>query len=229
MLPVFTAVRSSVGKKVLMAVTALSLVLFVIAHLLGNLKLLGRESDSFNRYAHKLESLGGLLYLAEIGLILLFLTHITIAISVFLTTRKARPVGYYMHKHIGKPSYNFFGSTTMIYTGVVVLVFLIVHLIHFKFGQGVKEGYIKEVDGESVRDLHRLVIEGFQSFWYVFFYVVSISLLGIHLSHGVWSAFQSLGASHPRYTPVIFGTGILIAVTLSLGFLSMPILIYFIW
>ncbi|MDR4505895.1 MAG: succinate dehydrogenase cytochrome b subunit [Candidatus Scalindua sp.] len=229
MLPVFTAVRSSVGKKILMAGTALSLVLFVTTHLLGNLKLLSRDSVSFNRYAHKLESLGGLLYLAETGLLLLFLAHITIAISIFLTTRKARPVGYYMHRHMGKAGYNFFGSTTMIYTGVAVLIFLVIHLIHFKFGPGVKDGYIKEIDGESVRDLHRLVIESFQSFWYVSFYVISISLLGIHLSHGVWSAFQSLGASHPRYTPLIFGSGILIALTLSLGFLSLPVLIYFIW
>ncbi len=229
MLPLFTAVRSSVGKKILMAVTALSLVLFVITHLLGNLKLLSRDSSSFNLYAHKLESLGGLLYIAEIGLLTLFLTHITIAVSIFLTTRKARPVGYYVSKDLSKQSYSFLGSTTMIYTGGIVLAFLVIHLLHFKFGPGVKAGYVKEVNGESVRDLHRLVIEGFQSFWYVLFYVISISLLGVHLSHGIWSAFQSLGASHPRYTPLIFGSGILIALTLSLGFLSLPILVYFMW
>ncbi|MDR4498119.1 MAG: succinate dehydrogenase cytochrome b subunit [Candidatus Scalindua sp.] len=228
MLPVFTALRSSVGKKILMAMTAFSLVLFVVVHLLGNLKLLSRNSNAFNIYAHKMMSLGGLLYVAEIGLLLLFLTHIIIAGLIFIGKRNARPVGYYMNKRLCKPGYNFIGSTTMIYTGAMILIFLVVHLMHFKFGPGIKDGYIKEVDGKSVRDLHRLVVEGFQSFWYVSFYTAVISLLGIHLSHGFWSAFQSLGINHPRYTPLILGVGILIAITLSLGFISLPVLLYFI-
>ncbi|MCP5002469.1 MAG: succinate dehydrogenase cytochrome b subunit [Planctomycetes bacterium] len=229
MLTVFEAVRSSVGKKILMAVTALSLVMFVITHLLGNLKLYSRDSTTFNLYAHKLDSLGGILYLAESGLLLLFLTHITIALSIFLTQRKARPDRYYMHKRSGKTGYNYFSSTTMIYTGVFVLVFLVLHLLHFKLGQGIKDGYTREVGGEVVRDLHRLVLERFQNPWWVSFYVVSIAMLGIHLSHGVWSAFQSLGASHPRYTPLIYGSGILVALMLSLGFLILPIFIYINW
>lgn len=226
MLPVITAIRSSVGKKMVMAVTALSLVLFVIVHLLGNLTLLGGNPTSFNAYAHKLESLGGLLYVAEIGLVVLFITHLTIAFFIVGRKKKARPVGYYMKKSLGKPSRKSIGSSTMIYTGIILIVFTIIHLIHFKFGPGISEGYIKVVDGEVVRDLYRLVIEGFKNPISVAFYTIVMILLAFHLSHGFWSAFQSLGANHPRYTPVLYGIGIFLAITLGIGFLAIPIVIY---
>lgn len=226
MLPVITAIRSSIGKKMVMAVTALSLVLFVIVHLLGNFQLLSGNSDGFNSYAHKLESLGGLLYAAEIGLILIFVTHFTIAFFIIIRKKRARPVGYYKKKGLGNPSRESIGSITMIYTGVLLIIFTVVHLIHFKYGPGITEGYIKVVHGDAVRDLYRLVIESYKNPWWVAFYSVIMILLGIHLSHGFWSAFQSLGANHPRYTPVLYGIGIAIALILGIGFLSIPITIY---
>lgn len=228
MLPVLTAVTSSVGKKIIMAITALLLVLYVVVHLIGNFKLISGNANSFNLYAHKLESFGGLLYVAEIGLLTLFLIHFAIAISVTIGIKKARPIGYYMKRNLGKPSRKSAGSSTMIYTGVLLIIFTVIHVMQFKFGPGIKEGYIKVIDGEAVRDLYRLVIEVFKNIWYVSFYTVVMFLLGLHLSHGFWSAFQSLGANDQRYTTFIFGVGIFIAVTLALGFLSIPILIYLI-
>lgn len=227
MLPVLTAVRSSVGKKIIMAVTALSLVGFVIVHLLGNLTLLSGDSKSFNSYAHKLESFGELLDAAEIGLITIFVIHFIIAISIIVRKKSARPVKYYKTKSLGSPSRKSIGSSTMIYTGAIILIFTVIHLIQFKFGPGIKEEYIKVIDGEIVRDLHRLVVESFKNLVYVSFYTGVMILLGFHLSHGFWSAFQSLGANHPRYTPFIYGVGIFIAITLGMGFLMIPILIYF--
>ncbi|MGR3178921.1 MAG: succinate dehydrogenase cytochrome b subunit [Candidatus Anammoxibacter sp.] len=227
MLPILTSVKSSVGKKIIMAVTALSLILFVIVHLIGNLALLNGNADSFNNYAHKLESFGVLLYVAEIGLIILFLTHFVIAVSIMISKREARPIGYYMKRGLGKPSRQSIGSSTMIYTGIIMLIFIILHLIHFKYGPGIKEGYIKVVDGEVVRDLYRLVVDSFKNVWYVSSYTGVMVLLGIHLSHGFWSAFQSLGAHHRRYTSFIYGVGIFVALLLSIGFLSIPVLIYF--
>ena len=226
MIPVLTAIRSSVGKKIIMAITALSLVMFVIVHLIGNLQLFSGNPDLFNGYAHKLESLGGLLYIAELGLLGLFFTHFGIAISIVIGKKKARPIGYYMKRSLGKPSRKSIGSSTMIYTGIIIIIFTIVHLFHFKFGPGIREGYIKVIDGDAVRDLYRLVVEGFQSLGYVSFYTIVMILLGFHLSHGFWSSFQSLGANHPRYTPLIFGVGIFIAVVLAIGFLSIPIFMY---
>lgn len=226
MVPVITAITSSVGKKIVMAVTALSLVLFVIVHLLGNLTLLGGNSETFNMYAHKLESLGGLLYFAEIGLIGLFIVHFVIAISVVIRKKSARPVGYHMKKNLGGSSRKSVGSTTMIYTGIVVIIFTIVHLIQFKFGPGISEGYLRVVDDHVVRDLYRLVYESFQNPVCVILYSVVMILLGFHLSHGFWSAFQSLGANHPRYTPFLYGIGIALALILGIGFFVIPIVIY---
>lgn len=229
MIPILTAVRSSVGKKIVMAFTGLSLVLFVVVHLIGNLKLLSSDPNSFNSYAHKLEGFGGLLYTAEIGLLLMYIIHFVLAVSVTIGKNNARPIGYYKKKGMGKPSRKSVSSSTMIYTGVALLIFTIIHLITFKFGPGIREGYIKVIDGVAVRDLYRLVMEVFKSPWYVAFYTVAMALLGFHLRHGFWSAFQSMGASHPRYTPIIYGFGISIAIALAIGFLAIPILIYFIW
>lgn len=226
MLPILTAIRSSIGKKIIMALTGLSLVLFVVLHLIGNLKLLSGDSNSFNSYAHKLEGLGGLLYATEIGLLLMYIIHFGLAVSVTINKNNARPIGYYKKKSLGKPSRKSVSSSTMIYTGCALLIFTVIHLITFKFGPGIREGYIKVIDGVAVRDLYRLVVEVFKSPWYVAFYTVAMALLGFHLRHGFWSAFQSLGASHPRYTPVIYGFGIFIALTLAIGFLAIPILIY---
>ena len=227
MLPVLTLVKSSVGKKLVMAITALSLVMFVVVHLIGNLQLLRSSSSSFNAYAHKLEGLGGVLYIAELGLLGIFITHFMIAITIVLKTKKARPIKYFVTKDLGGTSHKSLGSSTMIYTGIVMLVFIVVHLINFKFGPGIREGYVKLVHGQEVRDLHRLVVEWFSKGWYVAFYTAVMTLLLLHLRHGFWSAFQSLGMNHAKYNKFIFAVGIFIAVAFSLGFLFIPIFIYF--
>jgi len=227
MLPVITLVKSSVGKKLVMAVTALSLVLFVIVHLIGNLQLLRSNSSSFNAYAHKLEDLGVVLYVAELGLLGIFITHFIIAITIVLKKKDARPVKYFVTKNLGGTSHKSIGSSTMIYTGIVMLIFIVVHLITFKYGPGIKEGYVKLVHGQDVRDLHRLVVEWFSKEWYVAFYTAVMTLLLLHLRHGFWSAFQSLGLNHAKYNKFIFAVGIFVAITFSLGFLFIPIFIYF--
>jgi len=227
MLPVITLVKSSVGKKLVMAVTALSLVLFVIVHLIGNLQLLRSNSSSFNAYAHKLEDLGVVLYVAELGLLGIFITHFIIAITIVLKKKDARPVKYFVTKNLGGTSHKSIGSSTMIYTGIVMLIFIVVHLITFKYGPGIKEGYVKLVHGQDVRDLHRLVVEWFSKEWYVAFYTAVMTLLLLHLRHGFWSAFQSLGLNHAKYNKFIFAVGVFVAITFSLGFLFIPIFIYF--
>lgn len=216
------SILSTVGRKFLLAITGLCLLGFIIVHLIGNLLLLVGP-DAFNAYAHKLISLGPALYVAEGILVAIFLIHMATAIAVTWSNWRARPGGYAKSTNQGDPSRMTFSSRTMIWTGLVLLVFLIVHLITFKYGPGVKEGYVATLDGEQVRDLYRLVVEWFSNGLYVAYYVISMGLLGFHLRHGFWSAFQSLGGFHPRFTPIAYALGVVAGVVLAVGFLGLPV------
>jgi succinate dehydrogenase / fumarate reductase cytochrome b subunit len=223
MLPLPKALWSSVGKKFIMAITGLAMVIFLIEHLSGNLLLFSRNPDPYNKYSHFLISFGSILYVAEFILIAILVFHMVSAISITIGKMKARPIDYYKTGNAGSPSKKTLASSTMIYTGAVLFIFLIIHLKTFKFGPN----YTTDVDGVEMRDLHGLVWEVFQSPGYVTWYVAAMVLLGSHLWHGFWSAFQSLGVSHPRYTPIIYGIGIMVAAVLAVGFLGIPIWIYF--
>jgi succinate dehydrogenase / fumarate reductase cytochrome b subunit len=219
------SILSTVGRKFLLAITGLCLFGFVIVHLIGNLLLLVGP-DAFNAYAHKLMSLGPALYVAEVILLAIFLIHMVTAIAVTWSNWKARPGRYEKSTNQGDPSRMTFSSKTMIWTGLVLLVFLIVHLITFKYGPGIAEGYVAELEGEQVRDLYRLVMEWFDNGLYVAYYVISMGLLGFHLRHGFWSAFQSLGGFHPRLTPLAYALGVAAGVALAVGFLGLPVWFY---
>ncbi|MFQ5718747.1 MAG: succinate dehydrogenase cytochrome b subunit [Acidobacteriota bacterium] len=218
--------RSSVGKKILMAVSGLLMGVFLVLHLAGNLALFTGDADAYNKYSHFLLSLGELLLVAEAGLILFLLVHVVSGISVALGRRRARPVGYQGRGHAGGPSRKTLSSRTMIWTGVVILVFTVVHLKTFKFGPGVAEGYVTHVDGVQMRDLHRLVMDDFSQPGYVAFYVGCMLFLGFHLRHGFWSALQSLGAQSRKTAAVTYTAGAVFALLLALGFLVLPLWIY---
>lgn len=215
--------RSTIGKKLLLAITGLSWVGFAVAHLIGNATLLLTDSTPFNKYAHFLTSLGGVLYMAETILAVSLLTHIFFAIKVTLENRKARPIKYAVSKSAGRESKKGFATSTMIYTGILLIVFLVLHILHFKFGTV----YMTTIDGDQMRDLYKTVYQFYASPFNTAYYVVMMVLLGTHLSHGIWSAFQSLGINGPRFTPLIFKIGFLMAVIVSLGFVAIPIYIHF--
>ncbi len=217
---------SSVGKKLINGLTGLGLVFFVIVHLGGNLTLFSSNPDLFNSYAKKLHDLGFLLYAAEIGLLAVFIFHIVSAISVYMSKRKARAYGYHMKGNAGGASRKSISSVSMIYTGIILMAFIIWHVISLKFGPGIDQGYTTVLKGETARDLHKLVYEYFANPFNVSVYVIVMVLLGFHLRHGFWSAFQSLGANHPKYTPVINTTGYILAIVLAAGFLLIPIWIF---
>ena len=221
------AFRSPIGKKLLTGVTGLGLVVFVIAHMLGNLSYLSGNDDAYNAYAEKLASFGPLLYLAEIGLLALVVVHAVIGVNIYVRKRMARPRGYAKYRSAGRPSRMTLSSRTMIVTGIVLLVFLVFHLITFKFGPGMAEGYVAMVDGAEVRDLKRLMTEKFQEPLYAFGYTGMMALLGFHLRHGVWSAFQSVGWMNAKATSLVYAIGVGLAVLLFVGFSVVPIYIYF--
>lgn len=250
------AFQSPIGKKIITGLTGLGLTIFVIVHMTGNLSYFGGEG-SYNLYSEFLIGMGPLFYLVEIGLLALFVFHIITGIQIYLGKRKARKVGYEKYKSSGKPSMQSLSSRTMIVTGLVLLVFLVLHLWTFKYGPGIEAGYIADpltgeaitlsntdqaedlgfelgsdnmatVDGQPViRDLRSLLDDKFKNPFYAFGYPFVMLLLGFHLRHGIWSAFQSLGAMNPRLTPIVYGLGGLLAVLIAVGFLVLPLFIFF--
>ena len=202
--------RSSIGKKNIMGVTGLLLCGFLTTHLIGNMLIL-ISAQAFNEYGHALVS-NPLIIPAEIGLALLFLSHIGMAIKLILENRSARPQKYVMKVNTGRGST--FASSTMPYTGFIILVFLILHILHFRLG----EVYYITYEGEQIRDLHRLILETFASPYYAAWYVFAQSALGLHLSHGFHSAFQSIGFNHPKHTPILKKVSLIFAITIAMGF-----------
>lgn len=220
--------RHPILRKVITGVTGIGLTLFVIVHMLGNLQFFSPDPNAYNRYTHTLESLGPLLYAVEIGLVVFFIFHAVIGTGIALRRRAARKIGYEVYESAGEPSLQSMSSRSMIYTGLILLVFLIIHLWTFKFGPGVEEGYFVTIDdGLKVRDLKQLVVEKFQSPLYTFGYVAVMMLLAVHLRHGVWSALQSLGLMTPRLTPVIYTVGLILGVLIAIGFIVLPLYIFF--
>lgn len=222
-----TPLGSSVGMKYFMALTGLGWFLFVVAHLIGNLLLLSSDPGAFNRYSHTLVGLGFPLIAAEIVLLIGLLVHIFSALSVTFDNWQGRQTRYEVYASRGNPSKKTISSSSMIYTGIILAIFIPLHVYTFKYGPGIDQGYVVTMDGEQVRDLRRLVLETFRNKWYAIWYVAAMAFLGFHLRHGFWSAFQSLGIYHPRLTPVLFTLGAILAVLLAVGFIFIPIWVYF--
>ena len=209
---------SSVGTKLLIGLTGLLLFAYLILHLAGNLIVFAGQ-DTFNGYSHALIS-NPLVVPAEIGLILVFLLHILKAVTMWFRNQAARPAGYVRKTWAGHTSRKSLSSTTMIWTGLVILVFVGVHLQQFKFGPWY------EIGDPPVRDLYRTEAEVFTSPIWVGLYVFCMVLVGLHLRHGISSAFQSLGVSHPVYTKRLVTAGTVVAVLIALGFAIIPIWVY---
>lgn len=200
---------SPIGRKVMMGLTGLLLILFLVGHLVGNMLLFKGASD-FNSYSRTLLSTW-LIYPVEIGLLVMFLYHAGGGLLVFLKNRAANPTAYDVKVAKMSPvSRKSFSSSTMIYTGAVVLVFLVVHLITLKWGG----------DGSKFRDLAGDVKSMFKSPVWVGVYVVCMAVLATHLFHGFGSAFESLGIGHRSW---LRRTTQAIAVVLSAGFLLIPV------
>ncbi len=194
-----------------MAFTGLALFGFVVMHLSGNL-LIYRGSQDFNAYAEGLAKLGALLYAAEIGLIIFFVVHIYSGVRVAIENRKARPERYAVY---GKQGDATVASRTMVIGGLVLAFFIITHVKMFKFG-----------DQTGPQGLWGLVMHTFHDPLVVAWYIVAMLALGLHLSHGFQSAFQTLGAVKPHWRPNLRRTGMVLGWLIALGFMSFPIYAY---
>ena len=211
------AFSSSIGSKFLIAFTGLALLIFLIAHLAGNLLFLAGPA-AFNEYSHKLIS-NPLIYVAEIGLVAVFLLHIVQTVGLVARSYSARPQGYAKRKWAktkSDHSRKTLASSTMIVTGTITAVFVVTHLMTFKYGT-----YFETPEG--LRDLYRLQLGVFSNPGYVAFYVVAMGIILFHLWHGVSSAMQSLGINSPTWTPRLILMGRGLALLLGLGFAMLPI------
>lgn len=219
---IIKALNSQVGRKWVTAITGIVWMLFLIGHLAGNLTIFG-SSEAFNRYTLQLESFGWLLYLVEAVLLFFFLYHAILGISIWLKRRKTRQTRYARYQSKGKPSHYNMASRSMAITGVIMFVFLIIHLWSFKFGATDPV----MIDGEQARDLRKLVIEKFQTPAYAFGYTAVLLVFILHLSHGFWSSFTTLGMRHGPFSEKMKTIGYGFAILLMLGFIFIPLYIYF--
>lgn len=219
---------SSVIKKLLTGFTGLSLVIFLIAHLIGNLTIFAGP-EVFNAYANFLHHFmhGMFIRIAEFGLLAFFGLHIWSAMSVQFSKKKARPSGYAASNYAGGPSKRSFHSMYMAISGSILLAFIIVHLINFKYADHDAFGTMELQGGIIASNEYRLVVETFQgNFFIVLFYMAAMGVLCSHLMHGIWSAIQSLGLTRPSTIPVLHMSGIAVAIALAVGFFLLPILIF---
>ena len=213
------AFGSSVGTKIVIGLTGLALFLYLITHIAGNL-LVFLGPAIFNEYSHALLS-NPLIPVIEIGLVLIFIIHVFKTVRMFLSNQQARPVRYVRKKSAGRPSRKSLASTTMILSGLWLLVFVIIHVRQFKYGTE----YVTRQTG--IRDLYRLEMENFANPLLVTFYVLSMLIVGSHLWHGISSAFQSLGANDPKWTPRLLAAGKAIAILLAGGFIVIALWAHF--
>jgi succinate dehydrogenase / fumarate reductase cytochrome b subunit len=203
---------STVGKKIVMAVTGILLFVFVIGHLLGNLQVFEGPAK-LNAYGAFLHSIGEFLWPVRIILLIAVTLHIVATVQLALLKKRARPIEYSVKKAIASS----YASRTMYWSGPIVLAFIIFHLLHLT------AGYIHPGAAYIEGDVYHNVVSGFQVWWVSLSYIVAISLLGLHLRHGLWSMFQTLGIHQPQYTLRFKKAAMVIALLITLGYISIPI------
>ena len=215
----FEFTGSSIGKKFIMAVTGSFLIVFLVIHLIGNFTLfLGPEA--FNGYVSTLDIVKPLIRVIELVLLTAFIFHIFNGLRLWIENKRANPKKYAIN--VGSDNSTLF-SRTMFLTGSIVFIFLVLHLATFFYR-------FNFYDPEGFANQHQyfdIVVSFFKIPWYSILYVIAVLLLGFHLNHGFQSAFQTIGWTHKKYTPIIEKLGTLYAIVMALGFASMPIYFLF--
>jgi len=207
------SLNSSIGKKIVMAATGLSLVIFLSVHFINNMFLFVSENgEEFNTLVHSLDAVKPIVRVAELILVFLFGYHFFNAFRLWLEQRKAKSQKYAFD---GNKEVTTFSSRTMPYTGGIIFVFLLIHLgtlwVKYNFGMGGEHNY------------YDVIAETFSSLPIAIFYVIVMITLGFHLWHGFQSAFQTFGWHHKKYTPVVEFIGKLYAFVFAVGFSAIPI------
>lgn len=223
------ALGSSIGTKLVMAATGLALLGFVLAHMIGNLQVFAGP-EKLNAYAATLQGLGPVLWAMRAGLLAIFILHVWTAFRLWSANKAARPVPY----AVVAPSASTYASRTMIWSGIIVLAFVVYHLAHFTFGV-VQPSHFHLPDwgpaneglpgAEPRHDVYRMVVLGFRDPVVALSYVVAQVLLGLHISHGASSVFQTAGCTSPRLDCLRRAAGPVVGLVVTLGNCSMPLAI----
>jgi succinate dehydrogenase / fumarate reductase, cytochrome b subunit len=221
-----TFFASSIGKKLIMSLTGLFLILFLVVHLLGNLQLLkGDGGEAFNIYADFMVH-NPLIKTVSYGLYFFILLHSFQGLYLWFANQKAKG-GKYAVKANPERSY---AARSMVLLGTIILVFLVIHMGDFwykmKFTDSLPQVTYPGHD-TPVKDLFAQVNVTFKQGWFVAFYVISMVVLALHLLHGFQSAFQTLGINHRKYTPIIKGVGVVYSLVISFGYAIIPIYYFF--
>lgn len=211
--------QSTIGRKQIVALAGLGFALFVAGHMAGNLFMFV-SPQAYNEYGHAIIS-NKAIYIIEMVLAAMFLGHAAVAIRLHFLNRSARPQRYAVEAKGYKATNT--ASKTMAIQGSIILAFVISHLMTFKFGPHYEVDY----GNGPIRDLFRLVVEVFQSPGYVFWYCLSMVIIGLHLSHGIKSVVQTFGLHHPKYQCHIKVASVVYAVLVAGGFLSQPLFMFF--
>ena len=206
---------SMVGKKAVMGVTGLIGIGFVILHSLGNL-LVFRGPDAINSYSRFLKSTGELLWALRIVLIVAVVLHVIAAVQLTRQSRAARPIGYVKRD----PQAATIASRTMRWGGALLLVFIVLHILHFTTGTIRPSGFF------SHQDVYANVVTSFRIWWVSLFYVVSMIALGFHLFHGAWSSVRSIGVSPESREPLHHRISLLLAILIWAAFTAVPVAVF---
>ena len=207
--------RTAIGKKVVMAVTGLIGIGFVLGHMAGNL-LAFAGAEELNAYAHFLQSTGALLWILRFTLIAAVVLHIVAAVQLTIQNRSARPDGYAKRE----PQVSTWAARTMRWGGALLVVFIVLHILHFTTGDWKPSGsFVKE-------DVYGNIVASFRIWWVTLFYVISMIALGLHLYHGAWSSVRSLGLSQPSGNPLQRTVAFGVALILWLGFTAVPVAVF---
>ncbi len=218
-----TFANTTIGRKVIMAASGAALFGFVIAHMLGNLQVfLG--PDAINEYSHKLHEVPALLWGARAGLLVAVAAHIVTAVQLTAHNKRARPVGY----RVTTSAATSYAARTMIWSGPILLLYIVYHLAHLTFGYTKGIGYQHlPLDGNGLPDVYHNVVESFRVPWVTAVYVVAQLALALHLYHGAWSMFQSLGLNHKRYNEPLRSSAVALAMAVCVGFVAVPLGVLF--
>jgi succinate dehydrogenase / fumarate reductase cytochrome b subunit len=203
---------SMVGKKVVMGVTGLIGIGFVILHSLGNL-LVFRGSAALNSYSHFLKSTGELLWGLRLLLIVSVILHVIAAVQLTRQSRAARPIGYVQHQ----PQVSTVASRTMRWGGALLLIFIVLHILHFTTGTIRPAGFFSDTD------VYANVVSSFRIWWVTLFYVIAMVALGFHLFHGAWSSMRSIGVARESAAPLHHRVSLFVALLIWAAFTAVPV------
>jgi succinate dehydrogenase / fumarate reductase cytochrome b subunit len=214
----FAFSQSSIGKKFIVAITGVILLLFIVGHLLGNLQIFLGPAW-INGYAEHLRELGPLLWVIRVFLLVTVFLHIYFTIRLAIDNRRARPTGYVEKEHVKAT----FASRHMVMSGLIILAFLIYHIAHFTVRVTDPRFALLKADPLNHYDVFSMMVYGFQNYYVSGFYILSMWLLTLHLSHGSSSFFQSLGLNNKELAPRLARGGRVFAWLIFIGYTSIPV------